>query len=211
MNFFLSQWGDRSKDSKKSLEPRKWSVLSTSSPSGTKSDILISFCYLWQTSWVVQRSYLLLSTLIKLGSVKKKKEKKKQPSPLFLFPQQFNYLPDSTKNPLEKNVFCICCGNLLVILSASQFKLKAQLFFSASTSRLQAALKSFQMGRVTSSYRIYKSERDLWINWNNMRKGHGGNLLDSGGLWVNCSKQWIQHYLDLTASRNKYFRRNLAQ
>lgn len=80
MNFLLSQWGDGSKDSRKSLEPRKQSVPSTSSPSATKSDVLISSCYLWQTSWVMQRSYLLLSILIKFGSVEKKKKRKKKRS-----------------------------------------------------------------------------------------------------------------------------------
>lgn len=124
----------------------------------------------------MQRNHRLLPIFTKFGSFKKPHQTPKNPNPVpspFL-PKQFNYLPGSTKNPLEKNIFCICCGNLLVILSVSQFKLKAQLFFSASARRLQAALKSFQMGTVvSSSFQFYKNKRDLWINWNNKRNVYG--------------------------------------
>lgn len=132
MNYlWISQWVDRSKDTDKFLEPRKWSVFSASSPSCTYCDILISFPHVWQTSCVMQRNHDLLPIFTNFGSFKKTQQTPRNPNPVpspFL-PKQFNYLPDSTKNPLEKNIFCIYCGYLLVILSVSQFKLKAQLFF----------------------------------------------------------------------------------
>lgn len=130
-NLWISQWVDRSRDTDKFLEPRKWSVFSASSPSCTYCDILISFPHVWQTSCVMQRNHCLLPIFTKFGSFKKTHQTSKNPNPVPspFKPKQFNYLPDSTKNPLEKNIFCFCCGNLLVILSVSQFKLKAQLFF----------------------------------------------------------------------------------
>lgn len=194
MNYLqISQWVDRSRDTDKFLEPRKWSVFSASSPSCTYCDILISFPVSDRHPVPCRETTVYFLSSQNLGALKSPIKHQKTPtqSPLPSYPSN-SITCQGTKNPLEKNIFCICCGNLLVILSVSQFKLKAQLFFSGSARRLQAALKSFQMGTVvSSSFQFYKNKRDLWINWNNKRNVYGAIY-------------WILNSFELTAPTNEF-------
>lgn len=173
----ISQWGERSQDKDKLLEPRKQSVLSASSTPCTNSNILISFPYLWQAFWVTQRNHCLLPTLTKFGSKEKKRGKKRRAgiqSSLPFYPSN----PITCQTALKKSIreeyilylLWKTSGDLIYLSVQTQSSI---VFFPASTRRLHAALKSFHMGRVTSLCRIYTSNWSSWINWNNMKKGHG--------------------------------------